>query len=289
MAPALHQLGGDYLANGVIRTRSRRSQPSLNTRPYPSRPALASGSFCKSDNDRSSSPVFVKMEPHQGAGNDGNGGGGGGGGMFSDYSYLPATEFPHSSPGSGGGHHNSQQSASLSSSSSSSSCSSPALGCGTTIAATVSITTATPAATSAFKPDMIFIQTQQIPTQLGVVTMAPDNTQLPSAGDFNLILDQYIKNLSPKKQQKALISSEQLANIAAVLSDPKSTTIQSPQFRYWAKKMFQLVPDSKCVIHNTKPVAVRENLYQVLTTAHFEVQHGGRDKTLSRVRECYSW
>ena len=56
--------------------------------------------------------------------------------------------------------------------------------------------------------------------------------------------------------------------------------------------MFRLVPDDHdvgVVCHEGKPVAVREQLYQVLTNSHGQAQHGGRDKTSAQVRKYYSW
>ncbi|KAF8540786.1 hypothetical protein BDD12DRAFT_733835 [Trichophaea hybrida] len=125
-----------------------------------------------------------------------------------------------------------------------------------------------------------------------LVSLAPDHTQLPSTEDFTDILNEYINDLSPKKQDKALIPQKRLNNIEAVLRDPKCTTIESAQFRFWAKKMFSLQVDEngvERVMHENKPVAVREKLYRVLTTAHIQAQHGGRDKTSSQVRKSYSW
>jgi hypothetical protein len=125
-----------------------------------------------------------------------------------------------------------------------------------------------------------------------LVALAPDNTQLPSNAEFDAILNEYINDLSPKKQDKALIPQKRLNNIEAVLRDPKCTTIESAQFRFWAKKMFTLQTDesgNEKVMHENKPVAVREKLYRILTTAHILAQHGGRDKTSSQVRKHYSW
>ena len=156
------------------------------------------------------------------------------------------------------------------------------------------------AATAAFQIDRHdamtgednFITTSQIQTQSGIATVAPDNTQLLSAEDFSLILNQYINDLSFQKKDKRLISSNRLTKIEAVLRNPNCTTIESPKFRFWARKMLCLGLNSnnrECVMRGDKPVAVREKLYQVLTTAHCVVQHGGRDKTSTRVRADYSW
>jgi hypothetical protein len=85
--------------------------------------------------------------------------------------------------------------------------------------------------------------------------------------------------------------------------------------RFWVKKMFQLLPNDpkvpdvrpdtaprshqiltsdllkwkKKICHEGKPVAVREKLFKILTIAHKQCQHGGRDKTSAQVRRIYSW
>lgn len=45
----------------------------------------------------------------------------------------------------------------------------------------------------------------------------------------------------------------------------------------------------KKICHEGKPVAVREKLFKILTRAHKQCQHGGRDKTSAQVRKIYSW
>ena len=42
----------------------------------------------------------------------------------------------------------------------------------------------------------------------------------------------YVKDLSIKKQDKALIHARRAKNIRSVLLDPKDTTVESAQFRY---------------------------------------------------------
>lgn len=114
----------------------------------------------------------------------------------------------------------------------------------------------------------------------------------PTRPQFEELLNEYILSLSPKKRDKALIPQKRYDNILAVLKDPKCTTIESAQFRFWAKKMFRLSNEDgngSIVCHEGKPVAVREQLYQVLTESHNRAQHGGRDKTSAEVRKHYSW
>ena len=114
----------------------------------------------------------------------------------------------------------------------------------------------------------------------------------PTPPQFEELLNEYILSLSTKKRDKALIPQKRYDNIFMVLRDPKCTTIESAQFRFWAKKMFKLVVDDKgqgIVCHEGKPVAVREQLYDVLISAHGQASHGGRDKTSAQVRRYYSW
>jgi hypothetical protein len=44
-------------------------------------------------------------------------------------------------------------------------------------------------------------------------------------------LSSYVQDLSPKKQDKALIHAKRAANIRTVLIDKKTTAVESAQFR----------------------------------------------------------
>ncbi|EXJ69735.1 uncharacterized protein A1O5_06806 [Cladophialophora psammophila CBS 110553] len=108
----------------------------------------------------------------------------------------------------------------------------------------------------------------------------------PDVHEFDALMKRYVQDLSPKKQDKALIHARRAANIKHVLIDKKTTAIESAQFRFWVKKMFTLQPNDtkvpehlKKICHEGKPVAVREKLFKILTKAHKQCQHGGRDKT----------
>ncbi|PGH00611.1 hypothetical protein GX51_05710 [Blastomyces parvus] len=118
----------------------------------------------------------------------------------------------------------------------------------------------------------------------------------PDVVEFDQLVANYVQDLSVKKQDKALIHSRRARNIRTVLIDPKNTGVESAQFRFWVKKMFKLepndgrTPESKRLIcHEGKPVAIREKLFKILTRAHQQCQHGGRDKTSAQVRRIYSW
>jgi hypothetical protein len=97
----------------------------------------------------------------------------------------------------------------------------------------------------------------------------------------------------------------------------KATLAKRSYVRFWVKKMFKLqvvgtassevrivsrlsrrdsVTDiymlfkcTKMICHDGKPVAIREKLFKVLSRAHQQCQHGGRDKTSAQVRQIYSW
>ncbi|KAL4866415.1 hypothetical protein BDV12DRAFT_187483 [Aspergillus spectabilis] len=118
----------------------------------------------------------------------------------------------------------------------------------------------------------------------------------PNVKEFDKLVKSYVNDLSVKKQDKALIHAKRARNIRTVLIDPKDTAIESAQFRFWVKKMFKLQgvggSTSDCrrmICHEGKPVAIREKLFKILTKAHQQCQHGGRDKTSAQVRQIYSW
>ncbi|KZN91393.1 hypothetical protein EN45_015270 [Penicillium chrysogenum] len=123
--------------------------------------------------------------------------------------------------------------------------------------------------------------------------VVPALSGFPDVKEFDQLMQNYVEDLSIKKQDKALIYAKRARNIRTVLIDPKDTAVESAQFRFWVKKMFKLqAVDSdhrKMICHEGKPVAIREKLFKILTKAHQQCQHGGRDKTSAQVRRIYSW
>jgi hypothetical protein len=107
----------------------------------------------------------------------------------------------------------------------------------------------------------------------------------PTAAQFDEMVNDYIGSLSVKKQAKALLTQQMYDDILTVLLHPTETKTGSAQFRFWAKKMFKLVSTqvAHIVIHENKPVAVKEQLYDVLVQCHGQANHGGRDKTAGQV------
>jgi hypothetical protein len=109
----------------------------------------------------------------------------------------------------------------------------------------------------------------------------PTYTGFPTQEQFDGMVDEYLGSLSPKKRAKALLTQQMYDDILQVLLNPTDTKTGSAQFRFWAKKMFKLVSTqvAHIVIHENKPVAVKEQLYDVLVQCHGQANHGGRDKT----------
>lgn len=81
------------------------------------------------------------------------------------------------------------------------------------------------------------------------------------------------------------------STILSVLLEPHSTAFSTAQFRFWAKRMFRLVstPHANIVAHENRPVAVKDQIYNILVGCHGDAAHGGRDKTSAQVRRYYSW
>ena len=129
----------------------------------------------------------------------------------------------------------------------------------------------------------------------GTFSLEPDEfgsyQGFPSIAEYTDIEDTYLKNLSSRKREKALISQEMYDSIHTVLMDPSNTTFGNPQFRFWVRKMFVLASfqGEYTVTHDDKPVAAKEQIYQILVHCHGECYHGGRDKSCAQIKQYYSW
>ena len=112
-----------------------------------------------------------------------------------------------------------------------------------------------------------------------------------SEAEFENILAEYILGLNPRKREKALMTQAMYDSILHTLTHPNNTRESTAQFRFWTKKMFRLVTTAhaQIVTHENRPVAVREQIYDVLVQCHSQCSHGGRDKTSNQVRRYYSW
>ncbi|KAG8215427.1 hypothetical protein J3R82DRAFT_9037 [Butyriboletus roseoflavus] len=168
----------------------------------------------------------------------------------------------------------------------------------------------------------------------------PDHPGLPTYAEYKRIEAGYLHSLSPRKRDKALVTQAMFDKIWDVLHQPDACTIETPQFRFWVRKMFSLSrpmyvgvqgdaswgevraggtypdPDSDSdaegagleleramgieadasadlfgavVLHENRPVAIMEQLYELFCYCHVRARHGGRDKTCAVIRQHYSW
>ena len=177
----------------------------------------------------------------------------------------------------------------------------------------------------------------------------PDHPGLPTYAEYKRIEAGYLHSLSPRKRDKALITQAMFDKIWDVLHQPEASTIETPQFRFWVRKMFTLsrpggdgegelgrwgasprprrvdegagdndndddddsdaadlelaralgiqrttttdsdLLTSAVVLHEHRPVAIMEQLYELFCYCHVRAGHGGRDKTCAVIRQHYSW
>ncbi|KAF8487090.1 hypothetical protein DFH94DRAFT_621552, partial [Russula ochroleuca] len=134
---------------------------------------------------------------------------------------------------------------------------------------------------------------------------APDGPRdvagFPTYEQYQRIEEEYLTSLSERKQPKALISQALFDKIFAVLQNGSEDRASTAQFRFWVRKMFVLAyPQTSfnhnasqtaepVVLHDKRPVAIKEQLYEVLCYCHAVARHGGRDKTCAMLRINYSW
>lgn len=133
-----------------------------------------------------------------------------------------------------------------------------------------------------------------------------DRPGFPTYAQYKRIESIYIESLSPRKRDKALITQSMFDNIWDVLHDPDTREVETAQFRFWVRKMFALsdshptqvfatgdstttISSVPVVVHENRPVAIREQLYDLFIYCHGRSNHGGRDKTCAVIRQHYSW
>ena len=152
------------------------------------------------------------------------------------------------------------------------------------------------------------VETPQLeaPTQSRSFTVpngSRDISGFPTYEQFLRIEEEYLSSLSERKQPKALISQSLFDKIYAVLQNGSEDRASTAQFRFWVRKMFVLAypqtsfnhnttssqPPEPVVLHDKRPVAIKERLYEVLCYCHAVARHGGRDKTCATLRLHYSW
>ena len=156
---------------------------------------------------------------------------------------------------------------------------------------------------SPYYPFHVEIPQLEAPTQNR--TSVPDGPRdiagFPTYEQYQRIEGEYLSSLSERKQPKALISQALFDKVFAVLQNGSEDRGSTAQFRFWVRKMFAFAyPQTSfdrndgrtpepVVLHDKRPVAIKEQLYEVLCYCHGVSRHGGRDKTCATLRLNYSW
>ncbi|KAI8990827.1 hypothetical protein BDF20DRAFT_788599, partial [Mycotypha africana] len=116
------------------------------------------------------------------------------------------------------------------------------------------------------------------------------------------IVDQYLNSKAPKFRTKALITYRLAEEIKQVLSSTSPyCEIGTASFRHWARTRFLFNEQYELCFKNVKstsndnsisligkPVGLKEDLYEILTTAHQNCHHRGRDVTYEQVKKRHS-
>ena len=155
------------------------------------------------------------------------------------------------------------------------------------------------------------VETPQLEAPTQSPFTVPDGSRdiagFPTYEQYHRIEEEYLSSLSDRKQPKALISQSLFDKIYAVLQNGSEDRASTAQFRFWVRKMFVLAypqtsfnhnknnttsssqSPNPVVLHDKRPVAIKERLYEVLCYCHAVARHGGRDKTCATLRLHYSW
>ncbi|KAL7335205.1 hypothetical protein PS15p_212232 [Mucor circinelloides] len=115
--------------------------------------------------------------------------------------------------------------------------------------------------------------------------------------DFEEMVETFIQRKTPKFQAKALITADTVQDALLVLKE-KNSQVRTPSFRFWARKRFLSRKEQRgnwvlCAReeHDVigKPVCPREELFDVITEAHINSNHRGRDPTYDWVKKSRSY
>ncbi|KAI8639905.1 hypothetical protein BD408DRAFT_420528 [Parasitella parasitica] len=115
--------------------------------------------------------------------------------------------------------------------------------------------------------------------------------------EFEEMVETFIQRKTPKFQAKALITAETVQDALSVLKE-KNSQVRTPSFRFWARKRFLPRKEHRgdwvlCAReeHDTigKPVCPKEELFDVITEAHINSNHRGRDPTYDWVKKSRSY
>ncbi|XP_013396219.1 KRAB-A domain-containing protein 2-like isoform X2 [Lingula anatina] len=111
---------------------------------------------------------------------------------------------------------------------------------------------------------------------------------------FHKLLDQHLATINESRRQKYLITQEMYEKIVSTVQVKSGEKSQyGATFKFWCKTNFKIeeIGQRKILycIKTSRPVATKEDLFDVLANCHKRVQHSGRDKTFEEVKRNYSW
>ena len=118
-----------------------------------------------------------------------------------------------------------------------------------------------------------------------------------STYEFSLLIYSFINQMSEQKRFKCIINLDLAIHIRKCLTEGTDESLAGGNFKYWARKMFSIGMDPAgnkgdgmegCyLIHESRRVALVEEFYGLLTRAHEQTGHGGRDKVMKLVSGLY--
>ena len=118
-----------------------------------------------------------------------------------------------------------------------------------------------------------------------------------SSYEFSLLIYAFINQMSEQKRFKSIINLDLAIHIRKCLIDGSDESLAGGNFKYWAKKMFTIAADpagnkgdgmeGDYLVHESRRVALVEEFYGLLTRAHEQTGHGGRDKVMKQVSGLY--
>ncbi|GAA5827650.1 hypothetical protein JCM11251_001770 [Rhodosporidiobolus azoricus] len=119
---------------------------------------------------------------------------------------------------------------------------------------------------------------------------------------FEALMRSYVANLSRKKREKALITSDLYDVVIEALLHPFNTRNGSSQDRFWAREHFVLdgdnlvrdawlgkdLPPITAPAHTLRLVVKEDDAYDRILEVHEAIGHKGRDKTFAKVQKLYA-
>ncbi|GAA6002681.1 integrase zinc binding domain-containing protein [Rhodotorula paludigena] len=114
---------------------------------------------------------------------------------------------------------------------------------------------------------------------------------VPSQRAFQKAMDAYLDTLHYTKKEKSVCTPQRYSLTMSILRNPGSTRFGTAQDRHWTKKHFTLddSSDPSAILRDGRRIATKGQIYDIISAAHVGLGHMGRDKTLAKIKETWSW